>query len=59
MTTVEEREADKNAEKLIAFFKSILQTFGFELTERVKIRHQKTGRSISDAEQKGFAVGKI
>lgn len=38
------KEIDDTAGKLVHIVKLVLDIWGFELAERVKIRHRKTGR---------------
>lgn len=38
------KEIDDTAGKLVHIVKLVLDMWGFELAERVKIRHRKTGR---------------
>lgn len=39
-----QKEMDDIAGKLVHIIKILLETWGFELMERVKIRHKKSGR---------------
>ena len=45
-TIREENETDKKAAELIKVLKFIIRSCGFELTERIKIRHVKSGRDF-------------
>lgn len=38
------KEIDDTAGKLIHIIKLVLDVWGFELVERIKIKHKKTGR---------------
>lgn len=42
----DEAEAEKRAIQVIAVVKFILQTFGFELIQRIQIKDKKTGREF-------------
>lgn len=42
----EEGEIDKHAYDLIKIIKKLLNITGFELTERIKIRHKKSGKEF-------------